>query len=117
MSVDQFVQYALSGITIGSVYAIVAIGFNIIYCTTGIVNFAQGEFVIVGAMTAISLSPFVPLPVAILAAVLITTALGGLIERTFIRPVRHASVLRLIVITIGLSIVMRESMLHIWDEK
>jgi branched-chain amino acid transport system permease protein len=113
----QIVQYGLAGITHGSIYAIVAIGFNIIYNTTGIINFAQGEFVIVGAMTAISLSAFCPLPVAILLAVLITTLLGGLIEVIFIRRVRGGSVLQLIVITIGLSILMREAMLHIWDEK
>jgi branched-chain amino acid transport system permease protein len=117
MNLPQIMQYGLSGITVGSVYAIVAVGFNIIYNTTGIINFAQGEFLIVGAMTAISLSQFVPLPVAILGAVLITTALGGLIELVFIRRVRDASVLRLVIITIGLSIVIREAMLHIWDEK
>jgi branched-chain amino acid transport system permease protein len=117
MNLPQIMQYGLSGITVGSVYAIVAVGFNIIYNTTGIINFAQGEFLIVGAMTAISLSQFVPLPVAILGAVLITTALGGLIELVFIRRVRDASVLRLVIVTIGLSIVIREAMLHIWDEK
>ncbi len=117
MDFALFVQYALSGITVGSVYAIVAIGFNIIYCTTGIINFAQGEFLIVGAMTAVSLAEVAPLPVAILGAVLITTALGAVVELVFIRQVRNASVLRLIVITIGLSIVMREVMLHIWDEQ
>jgi len=117
MNFALFVQYALSGITVGSVYAIVAIGFNIIYCTTGIINFAQGEFLIVGAMTAISLAQVAPLPVAILGAVLITTALGAVVELVFIRQVRNASVLRLIIITIGLSILMREAMLHIWDEQ
>ena len=117
MNLALFVQYALSGITVGSIYAIVAIGFNIIYCTTGIINFAQGEFVIVGAMTAISLSHFVPLPVAILGAVLITMVLGAIVELVFIRPVRNASVLRLVIITIGLSILIREGMLHVWDEK
>ena len=117
MTFALFVQYALSGITVGSVYAIVAIGFNIIYCTTGIINFAQGEFLIVGAMTAISLAQVAPLPVAILGAVLITTVLGGLIELVFIRQVRNASVLRLIIITIGLSILIREAMLHVWDEQ
>jgi branched-chain amino acid transport system permease protein len=117
MNLPQIMQYGLSGITVGSVYAIVAVGFNIIYNTTGIINFAQGEFLIVGAMTAISLSQFVPLPVAILGAVLITTALGGLIELVVIRRVRDASVVRLVIVTIGLSIVIREAMLHIWDEK
>jgi branched-chain amino acid transport system permease protein len=109
------VQYGLRR-HVGSIYAITAIGFNIIYSTTGVINFAQGEFLIVGAMTAISLSHFLPLPAAIAGAVLVTTLLGGLIEIVFIRPVKNASVLRLIVITIGLSIVTREAMLHIWDE-
>jgi branched-chain amino acid transport system permease protein len=117
MNLPQIVQYGLSGITVGSIYAIVAIGFNIIYSCTGIINFAQGEFLIVGAMTAISLSHVAPLPVAIAGAVLMTTLLGGFIEVVFIRPVRNAPVLRLIVITIGLSIVIREAMLHVWDEK
>ncbi|MGD0077153.1 MAG: branched-chain amino acid ABC transporter permease, partial [Sedimentisphaerales bacterium] len=117
MNLAQVVQYCFAGITVGSIYAIVAIGFNIIYNTTGIINFAQGEFLIVGAMTAVSLNHFVPLPVAIILAVLITTLIGGLIEIVFIRRARDASVLHLIVITIGLSILMREAMLHIWDEK
>jgi branched-chain amino acid transport system permease protein len=117
MNFPQIVQYCFAGITVGSIYAIVAIGFNIIYNTTGIINFAQGEFLIVGAMIAISLNHYVPLPVAIAMAVLITTLLGGLIEIIFIRRVRNASVLQLIVITIGISILMREAMLHIWDEK
>ncbi len=97
MTLAQLVQYGLSGITVGSIYAITAIGFNIIYSCTGIINFAQGEFLIVGAMTAISLSHVLPLPAAVAVAVLITTLLGGLIELVFIRPARDASVLRLIV--------------------
>jgi branched-chain amino acid transport system permease protein len=117
MDYPQIVQYCLAGITVGSIYAIVGIGFNIIYNTTGIINFAQGEFLIVGAMTAISFSQFVPLPVAIGLAIGITILLGGLVEITFIRQVRNASVLRLIIITIGISILIREAMLHIWDEK
>ena len=117
MNLAQVVQYCFAGITVGSIYAIVAIGFNIIYNTTGIINFAQGEFLIIGAMTAISLNVFVPLPVAIALAVVITMLVGGLMEVVFIRRARGASVLHLIVITIGLSILMREAMLHIWDEK
>ncbi len=117
MNLAQIVQYCLSGITVGSVYAIVAIGFNIIYNTTGIINFAQGEFLVLGAMTAVSLSYYVPLPVAIVLAVAITTLVGGLVEIIFIRRVPNPSVLRLIVVTIGVSIVFREAMLHIWDEK
>jgi branched-chain amino acid transport system permease protein len=98
-------------------YAIIAIGFNIIYNTTGIINFAQGEFLILGGMIGISLSSFLPLPVAIAAAVIVTMGVGALIDFLFIRWLRQPSVLRLIVITIGVSILIRESMLHIWDEK
>jgi branched-chain amino acid transport system permease protein len=116
MNFPQIVQYGLSGITVGSIYAIVAVGFNIIYNTTGIINFAQGEFLVVGAMTAISLYQIVPLWLAIALAVVATAILGGLIEIVFIRPARNASVLRLIVITIGLSILMREAMRHVWGD-
>ncbi len=117
MTFEQAFQYCLSGITKGSVYAIVAIGFNIIYNTTGIINFAQGEFLVLGGMTAISLASHMPLVPAICCAVLITTAVGALIELVFIRWLKDASVLRLIVITIGIAIVLREAALHIWDEK
>ena len=64
-------QYLLSGITKGSIYAVVAIGFNLIYSATGVLNFAQGEFVMLGGMVAVTLAHFVPLPVAIAGAVLI----------------------------------------------
>ena len=110
-------QYILSGITNGSIYAIVAIGFNIIYNTTGIINFAQGEFLMLGGMTAVSLSSCMPLPVAILAAVVITSLAGAIIDFVFIRRLKKPSVLNMIIITIGLSIMIREIALHIWDEK
>jgi len=117
MTPDLIVQYIFSGITIGSIYAIVAIGFNIIYNATGIINFAQGEFLMLGGMTAISLSSVMPLPAAILCAVLITACAGGLIEIVFLRWLKNPTQMRLIVITIGLSIMLREAALHIWDEK
>ncbi len=117
MSPDNIVQYLISGITAGSIYAIVAIGFNIIYNTTGIINFAQGEFLMLGGMISITLAQFMPLPAAILAAVIITAGVGFLIELVFIRWIDSPSVLRMIIITIGLSIVIREAALHIWDEK
>jgi branched-chain amino acid transport system permease protein len=117
MDISQIVQYVLSGITVGSIYAIVAIGFNIIYNTTGIINFAQGEFLIFGAMTAVSLCDFFPMSIAILLAVAATMLLGGLVEFLVIRRIPNASILRLVVITIGISILIREIMLHIWDEK
>ncbi|MBS1114403.1 MAG: inner-rane translocator [Nitrospirae bacterium] len=116
MNIELFFQYLVAGITYGTIYAIVAIGFNIIYNTTGIINFAQGEFVMLGGMIAVSMHAFMPLPSAILAAVLLTMIIGALIEITFIRWLVKPSVLRMIMITIGLSIIIREGALHIWGE-
>jgi branched-chain amino acid transport system permease protein len=117
VSSDQLLQYILSGVTAGSIYSVVAIGFNIIYNTTGIINFAQGEFLILGAMTAVTLAGFLPLPLAVLLAVLLTLLVGGLVELVFIKWLKDPGVLRVIIITIGVSILLRELMLHVWDEK
>ncbi|UCD34528.1 MAG: branched-chain amino acid ABC transporter permease [Nitrospiraceae bacterium] len=117
MSAELFFQYLVAGVTYGIIYSIVAIGFNIIYNTTGIINFAQGEFVMLGGMTAVTLNGFMPLPAAIVVAVLVTMAIGALVEIVFIRWLVNPSVLRMIIITIGLSILIREIALHVWDEK
>ncbi len=116
MFLELFFQYLVAGLTYGTIYAIVGIGFNIIYNTTGIINFAQGEFVMLGGMTAVTLYTFLPLPLAILGAVLITMAVGGLIEMVFIRWLVKPSVLRMVIITIGISILVREGALVLWGE-
>jgi branched-chain amino acid transport system permease protein len=117
MAFEQLLQYILSGITNGSIYAIVAIGFNIIYNTTGIINFAQGEFLMLGGMTAISLSRYMPLPLAILVAIIITALVGAVVDFLIIRRLKKPTVLNMVIVTIGLSIIIREIALHIWDEK
>jgi len=117
MPFDQILQYFLAGITEGAIYAVIAIGFNIIYNTTGIINFAQGEFLVLGGMIAVTLSAILPLPLAIVLAVAATMAVGALVDLVFIRWLASPSVLRLVVITIGVSILLREGMLHVWDEK
>jgi branched-chain amino acid transport system permease protein len=109
-------QYLLSGVTKGSIYAVVAVGFSLIYSATGILNLAQGEFVMLGGMVAVTLSHFVPLPVAVAGAVVIVAVVGCLLEMTFFRRLRHHSVLHMIIITIGLSIVIQEVALHLWNE-
>lgn len=116
MNLEYFFQYIIAGITYGTIYAVVAIGFNIIYNATGIINFAQGEFVMIGGMTAVTFSHFMPLPLAIASAVLVTMIIGGIIEILFIRWLYKPSVIRMIIITIGLSILIREISLHIWGE-
>ena len=117
MDLSQLLQYAFSGITVGSIYAVVAIGFNLIYSTTGILNFAQGEFVMLGGMTAVTLSRFAPLPIAIAGAVAVVALCGAALEIVFFRRLRAHTLLHMIVITIGLAIVIQEAALHVWDEK
>jgi branched-chain amino acid transport system permease protein len=116
MSTEIVLQYLVAGLTYGTIYAVVGVGFNIIYNATGIINFAQGEFVMLGGMTAVTLHGLVPLPLAIAGAVLVTMAVGALIEVTFIRWLRRPSVLRMIIITIGISILIREAALLLWGE-
>ena len=117
MTLDIFLQFCVAGVTYGIIYGVVAIGFTIIYNTTGIINFAQGEFLMIGGMTAVTLQRYLPLPLAILGAVAVTMLVGAAIEVLFIRWLHRPSVLRMIIITIGVSIVIREIALHIWDEK
>ena len=114
---NQLLQYALSGITSGCVYAAVAVGFTIIYRTTGVLNFAQGDFVVLGGMVAVACLPLMPLPLAVVLAVLAVGLSGAAMEWAFFRRLRRHSALHLTVITMGLSIVLREAALHIWDEK
>jgi branched-chain amino acid transport system permease protein len=116
MSLELVLQYLVAGLTYGTIYAVVGVGFNIIYNATGIINFAQGEFVMLGGMTAVTLHALVPLPLAIAGAVLVTMAVGALIEVSFIRWLRKPTVLRMIIITIGISIVVREGALLVWGE-
>ncbi len=113
----QLLQYVLSGITSGSVYAAVAVGFTIIYRTTGVLNFAQGEFVMLGGMVAVACLPLMTLPLAVLLAVMTVGLAGAGMEWLLFRRLRRHSALHLTAITMGLSIVIREAALHIWDEK
>ena len=117
MSSEQILQFIFAGITVGSIYSFVAIGYNIIYNTTGIINFAQGEFVMLGGMISYTLSGYMPLLFAIIIAVLATAVIGSLIEFLFIRRMRKSSVLGMVVVTIGISILLREAALYVWDEQ
>jgi branched-chain amino acid transport system permease protein len=114
---DLTLQYILSGVTKGSIYAVVAIGFNLIYSATGVLNFAQGEFVMLGGMVAVTLAQWVPLPVAVAGSVAVVALVGCGLEVVLFRNLRRHSILHLVVITIGLSIVIQEAALHIWSEK
>ncbi|MCX5894902.1 MAG: branched-chain amino acid ABC transporter permease [Proteobacteria bacterium] len=106
---DNIVQYLLSGLTIGSIYALIALGFNIIYNTTGIINFAQGEFMMLGGMFMVAFINIFHLPIfaGALLSITLVIIIGFLIERIAIRPVKDASVVSLIITTIGISIFIK----------
>ncbi len=108
MATWQLVQYVVTGITVGSIYAIVGLGFTIIYSVTGIINFAQGEFVMLGGMIAFSLIGLgIPVPIALILAVVLVTLVGIVFNLVAIRPARRASTITLIIITIGGALFIR----------
>lgn len=116
---DQFIQYMVSGVTLGSVYALVGIGFTLVFSVTGIINFAQGEFVMLGGMLAFWLLKVagLPAPLAFALAVGLTTASGLILERVAIRPARNSPIISLIIITIGASILVRGLAGQFWGKE
>lgn len=101
----DLLQFLISGVTVGAVYALVALGFTIIYNASDVVNFAQGEFVMLGGMlTFFGFAAGLPLPLAALMAIAATTVVGVLLNKLAIEPARGAPVVSLIIITIGASI-------------
>ena len=114
---EQLFQFLVTGITVGSLYALVGLGFALIYNASDVVNFAQGEFVMLGAMTAIALLGMgLPLPLAAIAATLVAILVGLLLERFAIEPARGASVVTTIIITIGAAIFLRGVALLLWGK-
>src|SRR5471030_463147 len=110
-------QYLLTGLTVGAIYALVALGFSIIFNASHVINFAQGEFVMIGGMATVSLAatglPYgLAVPLAVGAAALVGLAL----EKFAVEPARGASVVTLIIITIGASIFLRGLATVVWDK-
>ncbi|MGB3287987.1 MAG: branched-chain amino acid ABC transporter permease [Burkholderiaceae bacterium] len=104
----DFLQFLFSGITVGAAYALAALGFTIIYNTSGVINFAQGEFIMLGGMLSAALAAVgMPLYVAIALAVVATGVVGLIIERFAIEPAKNADVITLIIITIGAALTVR----------
>jgi branched-chain amino acid transport system permease protein len=104
----DFLQFLFSGLTVGAIYALVAVGFTLIYNASDVINFAQGEFVMLGGMiTVFAAAAGIPLPLSALVAIVVTVAVGLLLHRLAIVPVQGASPVTLIIITIGASILLR----------
>lgn len=114
----QLIQYAVTGLTVGSIYAMVAIGFNIIYNVTEIINFAQGEFVMLGGLFMVFFATVLdmPVPLAFLITIAVVMAIGIMMERFAIFPAKNASVLTMIIITIACSILLKGAAMYGWGK-
>ncbi|MBY0454192.1 MAG: branched-chain amino acid ABC transporter permease [Burkholderiaceae bacterium] len=110
----QFLQFLFSGITVGATYALAALGFTLIYNASNVINFAQGEFIMLGGMLAVLFAQMgLPLPVALLLAIAIPAVVGIVLEKVAIEPVKGAEPVTLIIITIGASLVIR-GLVQVW---
>jgi branched-chain amino acid transport system permease protein len=109
MSSHELLQYLFTGLTWGSLYALIALGFAIIFTVTGIINFAQGEFVMLGGMLSYYLLDHTSLPIGVvfLIAIICVALVGALLELLAIRPAKKSPVVSLIIITVGASILIR----------
>lgn len=110
-------QFVLSGASTGCIYALVALGFVLCANATGVINFAAGEYVMVGGLVAASLAGFgVPVGLAVLAAVLAGALLGLLQERATLTPILKAPDFIRITVTLAFALVVRGAALIIWDK-
>ena len=115
---QELLQYLFSGITNGAIYGVIAIGFSMLYSSTELINFAHGEFVMLGALGLVTLWGVlhIPLPVAFLLVVIGVAGVGFLFERLAIRTVRKPNPIVLVIITVGASIFLRGIGMLIWGK-
>ncbi len=110
-------QLVVSGLALGSVYALVALGFTLIFATTRVVNFAQGELIMIGAMLGYSLSVTLEFPLYLAAplAGLGTVLVGLLLERAAVYPLRHLqSSIAWVISTLGIGMMLRSGATGVW---
>ncbi len=123
---DVLLQQILNGLILGSLYAMVALGYTMVYGILELINFAHGEIVMLGAMVAVSVLALltalgVPVPLALLAAltaaVAVCVATGVLVERVAYRPLRNAPRLAPLITAIGVSIVLQNLAMIFWGRQ
>ena len=126
MLMDVFLQQLVNGLVLGSIYALVALGYTMVYGILGLINFAHGDIVMVGALVTLTvaqalagsgLPPVVVLGVAAAAAMLVCVSLGVTIERGAYRPLRRAPRLAPLITAIGISILLQYSAALIWSKQ
>jgi len=123
---DVLLQQILNGLILGSLYALVALGYTMVYGILELINFAHGEIVMLGAMVSVTVLAAlaalgVPVPLALLAAlaaaVLVCVSTGVLVERVAYRPLRNAPRLAPLITAIGVSIVLQNLAMIIWGRQ
>ncbi len=115
---SQWLQFVAGGLTAGAIYALVALGFSIVFNASNAINFAQGEFVMIGGMSAVTLvGAGLPLVAAVPLALLVAVAVGLVLEKVAIEPARNADTVTLIIITIGASLLLRGMAQLVWDKR
>lgn len=114
---DLFLQLLASGVVTGGIYALVAVGFVIVYKATGVINFATGELMMLGAFFAYSAmtAARAPFALALLLAVAAAAGLGALMERVVLRPLLGQRAISVIMVTIGLSSIFKGIAQMIWS--
>jgi branched-chain amino acid transport system permease protein len=123
---DIFLQQIANGLVLGSIYALVALGYTMVYGILGLINFAHGDIVMVGALVALTLlqalvgSAFPPAAIVLIAmgaAMLVCVAIGVTVERFAYRPLRRAPRLAPLITAIGVSILIQYSAALIWGKQ
>ena len=111
-----FVSYLVNGISLGSVYAIIALGYTMVYGIAKMLNFAHGDVIMVGAFVVFSTVTGMGLPpvIGILISVVVCTVLGVVIERVAYKPLRQASKLAVLITAIGVSYFLQNMALLIY---
>jgi len=123
LAAPQYVQLVLDGLRGGAIYALIALGFVAVFNVTGVINFAQGGFVMLGAMLCVTLfnlsafarlAPAIRLALSAVLSVLVVSLIGAVMERLTIFPARRSPALTLIIITVGVYTIMWGAALLIW---
>ncbi len=111
-----FLNYLINGISLGSVYAIIALGYTMVYGIAKMLNFAHGDVIMIGAYISFVVTSKLGLPavVSVLAAMVVCTALGIVIERLAYKPLRSAPSLAVLITAIGVSYFLQNTALLIW---
>ncbi len=111
------IQYLVNGLSIGSVYAIIALGYTMVYGIAKMLNFAHGDVIMIGAYVSFCVTTYMNLSpvISVVAAVVVCTALGVAIEAVAYRPLRGASSLAVLITAIGVSYFLQNSAQLIWS--